>query len=165
MLKNGGLTIKTTIDMTAQQAADNAVAAHVNPTDGAIGALAMVEPGTGNVLALAQSRPMGNRKKQGETYLNFTVPKEYGDANGFQAGSTFKVFMLAAALGQGLPLTTQFDSPAADDLRHVRLLELPGLRARSAVSTPRTTRPAPAGTTCTPGPGTRSTPSTSSWRS
>ena len=125
LLYNGGLTIKTTIDMTAQQAADNAVAAHVNPTDGAIGALAIEQPGTGNVLALAQSRPMGNRKKLGETYINFTVPKEYGGANGFQPGSTFKVFTLAAALGQGLPLTTQFDSPSPEDLRHVRLLELP----------------------------------------
>jgi membrane peptidoglycan carboxypeptidase len=112
VLYNGGLTIKTTIDMTAQQAAANAVAAHVNPTDGAIGALAIEQPGTGNVLALAQSRPMGNRKKLGETYINFTVPKEYGGANGFQPGSTFKVFTLAAALGQGLPLTTQFDSPS-----------------------------------------------------
>jgi membrane peptidoglycan carboxypeptidase len=112
VLKNGGLTIKTTINMTAQQDADTAVAAHVSPTDGAIGALAIEEPGTGNVLALAQSRPMGNRKKLGETYINFTVPKEYGGANGFQPGSTFKVFTLATALEQGYPLTTQFDSPS-----------------------------------------------------
>jgi membrane peptidoglycan carboxypeptidase len=112
VLKNGGLTIKTTIDMTAQQDADNSVAAHVSPTDGAIGALAIEQPGTGNVLALAQSRPMGNRKKLGQTYVNFTVPKEYGGANGFQPGSTFKVFTLATALEQGLPLTTQFDSPS-----------------------------------------------------
>jgi membrane peptidoglycan carboxypeptidase len=112
VLKNGGLTIKTTIDMNAQLDADNAVTAHVNPTDQAIGALAIEQPGTGNVLALAQSRPMGNRKKLGETYINFTVPKEYGGANGFQPGSTFKVFTLATALEQGLPLTTQFDSPS-----------------------------------------------------
>jgi membrane peptidoglycan carboxypeptidase len=64
------------------------------------------------VVALAQSRPMGNRKKLGETYINFTVPKEYGGANGFQPGSTFKVFTLATALGQGFPLTTQFNSPS-----------------------------------------------------
>ena len=112
VLKNGGLTIKTTLDQYAQANAENAVAAHVNPTDGAIGALAIEGAGTGNVIALAQSRPMGNRKKLGETYVNFTVPKEYGGANGFQPGSTFKVFTLAAALIQGLPLTTQFDSPS-----------------------------------------------------
>ena len=68
---------------------------------------------------------MGNRKKLGETYINFTVPKEYGGANGFQPGSTFKVFTLAAALEQGLPLTTQFDSPATIDVPHGRLHQLP----------------------------------------
>ena len=126
VLKNGGLTIKTTIDMTAQQDADNAVAAHVHPTDGAIGAMAIEQPGTGNVLALAQSRPMGNRKKLGETYVNFTVPKEYGGANGFQPGSTFKVFTLAAALEQGLPLTTQFDSPATKTFDQADFSNCPG---------------------------------------
>ncbi|HEX5089320.1 MAG TPA: transglycosylase domain-containing protein [Nocardioides sp.] len=110
LLKNGGLTIKTTLDPNAQRDADNAVAAHVRKTDPAIGALAIEQPGTGNVVALAQSRPMGNRKKQGETYINFTVPKEYGGANGFQPGSTFKVFTLATALEDGLPLTTSFNS-------------------------------------------------------
>ena len=118
VLKNGGLTIKTTIDMSAQQDADAAVAAHVGKTDKAIGALAIEQPGTGNVLALAQSRPMGNRKKQGETYINFTVPKEYGGANGFQPGSTFKVFTLATALEDGYPLTTAFNagSPMTFDM-------------------------------------------------
>ena len=79
---------------------------------GAIGALAIEQPGTGNVLALAQSRPMGNRKKLGETYVNFTVPKEYGGANGFQPGSTFKVFTLATALTQGCR------SPRSSTRRH-----------------------------------------------
>jgi membrane peptidoglycan carboxypeptidase len=118
LLKNGGLTIKTTIDMTAQEDADSAVAAHVGKTDQAIGALAIEQPGTGNVLALAQSRPMGNRKKLGETYVNFTIPREYGGANGFQPGSTFKVFTLATALEQGLPLTTSFNagSPMTFDM-------------------------------------------------
>ncbi len=41
-----------------------------------IGGLAMVEPGTGNVKALAQSRPMGRDKPKGETYLNYVVPTE-----------------------------------------------------------------------------------------
>ncbi|HEX6516953.1 MAG TPA: transglycosylase domain-containing protein [Nocardioidaceae bacterium] len=111
LLKNGGLTIKTTLDLDMQKAADTAVAAHVNPTDQAIGGLAMVEPGTGDVRALAQSRPMGKDKAAGETYLNYVVPREYGDANGFQAGSTFKVFVLASAINQGIPLSTTINSP------------------------------------------------------
>ena len=39
------------------------------------------------------------------------VPKEYGDANGFQAGSTFKLFVLASAINQGIPLSTTINSP------------------------------------------------------
>ncbi len=110
-LKNGGLSIRTTIDLDMQKGADQAVAAHVYPTDQAIGGLAMVEPGSGDVRALAQSRPMGKDKSKGETYLNYVVPKKYGNANGFQAGSTFKLFVLASAINQGIPLSTSFYSP------------------------------------------------------
>ena len=85
--------------------------AAVNEQDQAIGALAMVQPGTGEVLAISQSRPMGRDKKKGQTFLNYVVDSKYGDSNGFQAGSTFKVFVLAAALEQGLPTSTRFKSP------------------------------------------------------
>lgn len=112
-LKTDGLTIRTTVDLGYQQAADTAVQDHTDPTDLAIGALAVVEPGTGEVKALAQSRPMGADKKAGESYLNYAVPSEYGDSNGFQAGSTFKVFVLAAAIEQGIPLNTVINSPAS----------------------------------------------------
>jgi membrane peptidoglycan carboxypeptidase len=111
LLNSGGLTIKTTLDLRYQRAADRSTSAHVKPTDQAIGALAMVEPGTGNVRAISQSRPMGRAKKKGETFLNYVVDSKYGDSNGFQAGSTFKLFVLAAALEQGLPTTTKFKSP------------------------------------------------------
>ncbi len=110
-LKNGGLTINTTVDLDMQRAADASVSSHVFPTDQAIGGLAMVEPGTGDVRALAQSRPMGKNKKAGQTYLNYVVPEKYGDANGFQAGSTFKVFVLAEAINQGIPLSTSIKAP------------------------------------------------------
>jgi membrane peptidoglycan carboxypeptidase len=113
LLKSGGLTIKTTIDLREQAAADRAVGAHVFPKEQAIGGLAVVEPGTGEVKALAQSRPMGRNRKAGETFLNYTVPKKYGDSNGFQAGSTFKVFVLAAAIEQGIPLNKVITAPAS----------------------------------------------------
>ena len=111
LLNSGGLTIKTTIDPRFQKAADESVREHVFPTDQAIGGLAMVEPRTGEVRALAQSRPMGRNKKRGETFLNYVVPPEYGDANGFQAGSTFKAFVLSAAIKQGISLSTQISAP------------------------------------------------------
>lgn len=109
LIFNGGLTIKSTVDMGFQRAAQSSVSSHVFKGDGAIGGLALVEPRTGNVRALAQSRPMG--KGKGETYLNYTVPKKYGDASGFQAGSTFKAFVLAAAVNQDIPLTRTFPAP------------------------------------------------------
>jgi membrane peptidoglycan carboxypeptidase len=39
------------------------------------------------------------------------VPEQYGDALGFQAGSTFKAFVLAAAVDQGIPLSTRIVAP------------------------------------------------------
>ncbi|WP_230487390.1 transglycosylase domain-containing protein [Nocardioides anomalus] len=126
LIKNGGLTIQTTIDMNAQADADAAVADHVGKKDPAIGALAIVEPGTGAVKALAQSRPMGNKSKQGETYVNFTIPKEYGGANGFQPGSTFKAFTLATAIDQGIPLTQAFNSPSPMTFDQADFANCPG---------------------------------------
>jgi membrane peptidoglycan carboxypeptidase len=111
LLNAGGLTIETTLEPRMQAAADTAVASRVNPTDQAIGGLAMVEPGTGEVRALSQSRPMGADKAAGRTYLNYVTPRQYGDSGGFPAGSTFKVFVLAAAVKQGIPLSTQINSP------------------------------------------------------
>jgi membrane peptidoglycan carboxypeptidase len=112
LLYTGGLTIHTTIDPRFQQAADNSVRHHVFAKDQAIGALAMIQPGTGDVKALAQSRPMGNAPGTGQTYINYTVPQTYGDSAGFQPGSTFKVFVLASAIQQGIPLTEMIDAPA-----------------------------------------------------
>ena len=116
LLRSGGLTITTTIDLRFQAAADRAVQAHTNPTDQAIGGLAMVEPGTGDVKALAQSRPMGRDRSKGQTFLNYVVPQEYGDSAGFQAGSTFKAFVLAQALIDGVDPRTQLTVPAKETI-------------------------------------------------
>ncbi|GEP39280.1 carboxypeptidase [Nocardioides psychrotolerans] len=112
LIYSGGLTIRTTVDLRYQDAADESVRNNVYKDDEAIGALAMVEPRTGEVKAIAQSRPMGAKKRQGETYLNYVVPSQYGDSNGFQAGSTFKAFVLASALQQGIPLSQSIASPS-----------------------------------------------------
>jgi membrane peptidoglycan carboxypeptidase len=112
LLYTGGLTIHTTIDQRFQRAADKAVHNHVLPTDQAIGALAMIQPGTGDVKGLAQSRPMGRDAAAGQTFLNYVVPQKYGDSAGFQPGSTFKAFVLASAIQQGIPLTERISAPA-----------------------------------------------------
>jgi membrane peptidoglycan carboxypeptidase len=111
LLLSGGLTIRTTLDPRFQKAADDSVRRSVFPTDQAIGALAMVEPRTGDVKGLAQSRPMGRDRAQGQTFLNYIVNQKYGDSAGFSGGSTFKTFTLATAIRQNIPLTTTINSP------------------------------------------------------
>jgi membrane peptidoglycan carboxypeptidase len=136
LLNAGGLTIHTTLDPRFQIAADNAVKAHVFPKDNAIGGLAMVVPGTGEVRALAQSRPMGRDKSKGQTFLNYVVPRQYGDSGGFQGGSTFKVFVLAAAIEQGIPLNTKIPSPSTVSIEPSTLRDCDGPLRSNDIWTP-----------------------------
>ncbi len=125
-LRNAGLTIQTTVNLKYQKAADRAVSEAVEPRNRAIGALAIVQPGTGEVMAISQSRPVGRKKKLGETFLNYVVPKRYGNANGFQGGSTFKVFTLAAAIEQGIPLNRTYNSPSPKTFDQADFENCPG---------------------------------------
>ena len=87
----------------------------------------MVEPGTGDGAGARAVAADGRATRdEGETFLNYVVPEEYGDSNGFQAGSTFKAFVLAAAIEQGIPLTTTLQRAAGDDHPADRVRELPG---------------------------------------
>jgi membrane peptidoglycan carboxypeptidase len=109
LLYRGGLTIKTTLDTHAQDAAQKAVSETVGPTDLIHGALSMVEPRTGAIKAMAQSKGYG--EGEGKTYVNVNVPQKYGGGIGFSPGSTYKPFVLAAAIRQGMPLTERLPSP------------------------------------------------------
>ncbi len=111
-LYRGGLTIKTTLDPRIQAAAQNAISAKMAPADAAVGAMSMVEPGTGKIKAMAQSRPMGSDVPAGQSYINYNVDIAHGGGDGFQAGSTMKVFVLAAAIKQGIPLSTTISVPS-----------------------------------------------------
>ena len=93
----GGLTITTSLDRQAQKAAEKAVEKQVYAKDSAIGVISMVEPGTGLVKAMAQSRPVMG-KKDGQTFLNYNVDAAHGGGVGAQPGSAMKVFVLAAAI-------------------------------------------------------------------
>jgi membrane peptidoglycan carboxypeptidase len=110
VLERGGLTIESNIDLRMQQAVSEAVTSTVDPTDRAIGSIALVEPGTGKVRGVAQSRPMGSDTKSGQSYINFGVPTAYGDSGGFPAGSTFKVFTTAAALKKGIKVQRRYNA-------------------------------------------------------
>jgi membrane peptidoglycan carboxypeptidase len=108
-LNRGGYTIRTTLDMDDQHAVDQALRGTVAPGGNRVGAEAMVEPGTGKVRAIGLSKRFGAGK--GRTTINLPADSHHGGGNGVSAGSTFKVFTLAAALNQGIPVSTTINSP------------------------------------------------------
>ncbi|WP_260465089.1 transglycosylase domain-containing protein [Arachnia propionica] len=121
LLFRGGLTIQTLIDPKAQADAEAAVAAVVAPTDPVWGGTVLIQPSTGLIVAMAQSRTkLGN--EAGQTFYNVNVETDMGGIEGFQAGSTFKPFVVAAALDQGMsPGKTIYDSPERLDVAGMRM--------------------------------------------
>ncbi|MDL4815699.1 penicillin-binding protein [Actinomadura opuntiae] len=113
LLKRGGLTIRTTLDRRAQKAAQRAVDQHVPAKNSAhkAAAEAMVEPGTGRIRAMVVDRRLGSDRVRGKTWINFAADADHGSSIGMQAGSTFKVFTLAAALDEDMPFGTRLMAP------------------------------------------------------
>ncbi|TDW21685.1 transglycosylase domain-containing protein [Kribbella kalugense] len=109
-IETAGLVIKTSLDQKIQAAAQTSINQHSKAGDQAVAAITMVEPGTGLVKAMAQSRSYGSKK--GQTAYNYNVEKSYaGGFGGFQNGSTMKAFTIAAAIGKGVPTTYRINSP------------------------------------------------------
>ena len=112
-LKRGGYTIRTTLDAKAQQAAFTAVTTKIPIEDESkrAAAITMIQPGTGNVLAMTQNRLWGT-SGPGRTTYNYNVDQAAGGTIGMQAGSTFKIFTLAAALEAGISPAEYISSPS-----------------------------------------------------
>jgi penicillin-binding protein 1A len=105
LLFKGGLRITTTIDLKLQTAAEHAITQLLpEPDRYPEGSLVAVEPSTGHVVAMVGGRD----------YFGNSPFAKYNLAlgEGRQAGSTFKPFVLAAALEQGIPLTRTYPAPA-----------------------------------------------------
>ncbi|WP_327290349.1 transglycosylase domain-containing protein [Streptomyces sp. NBC_01198] len=105
----GGLTIRTTLDPKAQASLLKGLGKHVYKTDKFVAADTMVQPGTGKIIAMGQSKPYGFGKNQ--TQLNLSVDKNMGNSGGFQNGSTFKPITAAAALEAGFKPDQSYPSP------------------------------------------------------
>lgn len=115
VLMRGGITVQTLIDPKAQNAAEAAVLSKVAPTDPVLSTSVQIQPKTGLIVSMAQSRPeMG--EGPGQIYYNLNVqggtgPENMGGAEGFQAGSTFKPFVMAAAFEAGATPSKTYAAP------------------------------------------------------
>ncbi|MCX4470301.1 transglycosylase domain-containing protein [Micromonospora sp. NBC_01655] len=115
-LRRGGFRIVTSFDPAVQQTASAQVRKVYDVDDRRVAPTAVVQPGTGRVLALAVNRNYSMADNPaGWTNRPNTVNQLVaggGTIVGYQAGSTFKMFTMLAALEAGLPLDTGFDAPA-----------------------------------------------------
>jgi membrane peptidoglycan carboxypeptidase len=102
-LRRGGYKIVTTLDPNVQESAIEQVHTVYSDDSKFVAPMAVVQPGTGKVLALAVNRTYGQTFDQ--------LVAGGNGLPGYQAGSTFKMFAMLAALESGLPLNTGFDAP------------------------------------------------------
>lgn len=112
-LQRGGLAIKTSLNPDIQKIADKEIKKRVPVGDpsGAGHALVTIEPGTGNVIAMAENRKytvseIKKKDKNKKTSINYTVDAKHDGGNGFQVGSTWKPFVLTAWLKEGKSLNS-----------------------------------------------------------
>lgn len=105
----GGYKIYTSLDLELQKIAVDTIDSYVPKTYAKAnlgGAAVGVQPGTGRVLYMAQNKDYSQDPdvlNSGANYtsINYNTDQNYGGSSGFQTGSTYKVFTLAAWLQAG----------------------------------------------------------------
>ncbi len=113
LLYRGGLTIKTTLDPRLQKEAEKETPKIIPANDSSNmgAAIVTVEPGTGNILAMAQNKKYGaDPKDKSYTTYNFSVGRDMGGTNGFQGGSTMKPYTAIAWLEDGRKMSDVVDA-------------------------------------------------------
>jgi penicillin-binding protein 1A len=107
LLFRGGLTVTLTIDRAQQTAAEQALASTLNAPHDPTAGIAAVRPGDGAITAMVGGRDFFATKDK-TAKLNLAR----GGSTKRQAGSTFKVFTLLAALEAGIQPDDLFEAGA-----------------------------------------------------
>jgi membrane peptidoglycan carboxypeptidase len=116
-LRKGGYRIYTALDTKVQAVAQRHVDAELSRHNRFANGIVLMNPGTGHVRAMAINRTysLAKNPNRGPYWKapNSVNPLLTGSSNspGYQAGSTFKMFTMVAALAEGLPLNTRINSP------------------------------------------------------
>jgi membrane peptidoglycan carboxypeptidase len=108
-LDTSGLNVQTTIDPNLQASAQAQISAAMPSVSPTTAVLPVVDPRTGDVLAMVTSKRYGN--KTSEKDVSHTTLPIFTDYTASGA-STYKLFPLLTALSTGLPSTWALGTPA-----------------------------------------------------
>lgn len=133
-LRRGGYRIVTTIDPDIQASALKHVLDKERKRSRYAHGEVVIEPGTGRIRAMAVNRTYsldqdGNGEHSDPARRRLGLKGNYpntvnpllggGSMAGYQAGSTFKIFTMLAALDAGMPLSTSFNAPMVYRSRYI----------------------------------------------
>jgi membrane peptidoglycan carboxypeptidase len=104
--KRGGYQIFTSLDLNRQDVAQQQIDARAPAAETRffLGSAAVaVQPGSGRILVMAQNKSFNSTPQAtpAETSINFSTDHDFGGSNGFQTGSTYKIFTLTRWLQAG----------------------------------------------------------------
>lgn len=113
--RQGGYQVYTTLDLSLQRVAQDAVWNTVAPDIAELNAEGVpvynigaattsVQAGTGRILTMAQNKRFNNALGNtdiGFTAINYNTDRDYGGSIGFRVGSTYKIFGLIEWLQEG----------------------------------------------------------------